>query len=305
MAIHLRTDRAENTLEWDNIAMGDCKRVIFDTSGLNALAKDREANAVIAGLRSGYVTRFNEINIGEIVATNDAKRRAFLLRLCRVILRVAECMAPNFWIIEEMVRRYRRDGSAFDWRQVNVRWPELENAIAAGTLTRDSDLTRESAQHNLNINDKFRDVHREIRTGFESAFLAERPADVIAAVKSLQEGPLWKYASDFCVIATGKELEEGEARTLIDKCPPLRAFLIGLCVAQYNWSVRPERDPALFKAGALDYFMSVYLPYCDLFVTADTGQYNAFRVVAEESGLATGVCTYQQFRSQWTGRDRA
>lgn len=48
-------------------------------------------------------------------------------------------------------------------------------------------------------------------------------------------------------------------------------------------------------AGFNDLFMSVYLPYCDQFLTADEGQEKALREVALAVGLETKVLSYDDF----------
>jgi len=45
-------------------------------------------------------------------------------------------------------------------------------------------------------------------------------------------------------------------------------------------------------AGFNDLFMSVYLRYCDQFVTADAGQEKALREVALAAGLETKILSY-------------
>jgi hypothetical protein len=42
--------------------------------------------------------------------------------------------------------------------------------------------------------------------------------------------------------------------------------------------------------------MAVCLPYCDQFVTADSGQLAAFREVVSIAGLATTAKSYEEFR---------
>jgi hypothetical protein len=80
-------------------------------------------------------------------------------------------------------------------------------------------------------------------------------------------------------------------------CPPVRAILISICVGQYQWGVKGPLAESTYKAGALDLFMSAYLPYCNRFVTKDSGQYHALTVVAERAGLPTGVYIYDDFRN--------
>ncbi|HEX4228814.1 MAG TPA: hypothetical protein VHZ07_09090 [Bryobacteraceae bacterium] len=59
------------------------------------------------------------------------------------------------------------------------------------------------------------------------------------------------------------------------------------------------RLPALYGAGLSDLSCSVYLPYCDRFITRDDGQRSALTVIADLVGLKTKVITYAEFRRSW------
>jgi hypothetical protein len=44
--------------------------------------------------------------------------------------------------------------------------------------------------------------------------------------------------------------------------------------------------------------MAAYLPYCETFVTRDSGQYAALNLAAERAGLSTKTLTYGDWRKQ-------
>ena len=55
----------------------------------------------------------------------------------------------------------------------------------------------------------------------------------------------------------------------IDNCPPFRALLCAVLMSWYHHSAREEDSGERFTAGRNDLFMSIYLPFCDIFVTAE------------------------------------
>jgi hypothetical protein len=153
------------------------------------------------------------------------------------------------------------------------------------------------------VNRRFEDMWREARAKFEPAFtreLGEAPSvrDVLEAAQA-EGGPLWSLASDIYKRPTGKDLTEGEVRSFLDRCPPIRAVFLSTCVAQYHWAIKDRREESRYKAGRLDLFMAAYLPYCDRFVTKDPGQYNALTLIAETIDVPTKVCAYSEFREAW------
>jgi hypothetical protein len=83
----------------------------------------------------------------------------------------------------------------------------------------------------------------------------------------------------------------------MDACPPFRAIVYALLLAWYDRSVRERHTGEKFRAGRLDLFMAVYLPYCDRFITAEIygEQERCLREVARAAGLHTVVGSYDDF----------
>ncbi len=78
------------------------KRLIFDTSSLNALADDGESQIIAKALGEGFLVRLSETNIAEIGANPKIERRDKLLALCRHLVHAGECIIPYHAIIEEL-----------------------------------------------------------------------------------------------------------------------------------------------------------------------------------------------------------
>jgi len=90
------------------------KRLIFDASGLNALADDAESKAIAISLGIGFRVRLSETSLSEVGATTKAERRAQLLALCRHLLHAGECIRPYNWIIEAQTKLHANDPMRFD-----------------------------------------------------------------------------------------------------------------------------------------------------------------------------------------------
>jgi hypothetical protein len=63
--------------------------------------------------------------------------------------------------------------------------------------------------------------------------------------------------------------------------------------------VRPLQMPATFKIKRNDIMFSVYLPYCDQFITADKEQENSLRQVSVAAGIPVLVRSYEDFSSSF------
>jgi len=73
---------------------------------------------------------------------------------------------------------------------------------------------------------------------------------------------------------------------------PFRSLVYAMFVPWYSNAVRDYHAGEKLNAGFNDLFMSVYLRYCDQFVTADAGQEKALREVALAAGLETKILSY-------------
>ena len=202
--------------------------LIFDTSGLNALADDPEYRAIAQSFGSGFRVRISETNISEIVATKDPARREQFLKLCQFLVHAGEGIKPYHSILEEMSRGHSSNPKDFDWRNIDIRFPELETEIARREFRRDADLATEVREHNRLVNKQFEELYKDAREKFEPVFRqadAERiaPAKVIDYIQA-KGSPFWRLVSDIYERPTSRSLNEDEAREFIERCPPAKAI---------------------------------------------------------------------------------
>ena len=95
-------------------------------------------------------------------------------------------------------------------------------------------------------------------------------------------------------------MDEPEIKAFMEKCPPFRAFAYALCLSWYDRGIRDPKIGPAFGAGRNDMMMSVYLPYCKCFITADEKHERCMREVASVSDINCNVMSYQQFISSLT-----
>jgi hypothetical protein len=282
---------------------GAKSELIFDTSGLNALADDPSSLAILKSLGLGFIVRLSETSLAEVAATQDPTRRKLLLDVCRHIAYAGECVRPYSWIIEQLTKAHARGGARFNWRDLSVRGPELEEELAHGQFLGRDEIAEEILKDFRAQGKRFEAVYKKARPAFDKLFEpadAERPtvSGLIAALK-IPGGALWEQGAGMYRRGCGQEIEEAGIRQFVAACPPFHAVLLSLCIAQFNWCIKDIKAQSLYPAGRLDLFSAVYLPLSDRFVTKDPGQYKALKVVAQEANLTVEVSTYAEFRQSF------
>jgi hypothetical protein len=276
------------------------KRLIFDTSGLNALADDAESNHLAKSLGIGFQVRISETSLSEIGACSRAERRGQLLALCRHLVHAGECIRPYNWIIGELTKSHASNPARFDWKALDIRGRELEDELTRPEFLGTDGLAEETSADFEAKSEDFEAVYRDARPIFDAIVEGrerERPpiSEFITALKA-DSGSLWHLCGGVYSRGCGKEMDIPAMRVFVDACPPFNAMMLGLCVALFDRCVRHVRARADYRAGWLDLLAGAYLPYCDRFITNDGGQRNSLAVVAAEADLATTICTFAEFK---------
>lgn len=272
--------------------------VIFDTSALNALADESEANAIATSLGIGWRVRLSETCLSEVGATKTPARRETLLELCRRLQYSGECIRPYNWIIETLTLSHARNPDDFDWRAIDLRGPEIEEQIARPTLLGTDSLAEEIRADFKAKRSQFESIHADARARFPLDSEEQLPSLLEVIELERSNGALWKHGASLYGRASDVQIDEEGICGFISKCPPFHALLVSFCVAQFHRCVRDLRATAEYNAGMLDLMMSVYLPYCKVFVTNDEGQSRALDAIANEIGISTRVQPYKNFVGQ-------
>ena len=77
----------------------------------------------------------------------------------------------------------------------------------------------------------------------------------------------------------------------------MATIVYSLLMSWFDLAVRDRHTGEQFRAGRNDLFMSVYLPYCDQFVTAEIhkAQEKCLREIVAVANLDTNVTSYDDF----------
>jgi hypothetical protein len=281
----------------DGSSMPSKPRIIFDTSGLNAIAADPDSACLIPSLSEGFHPRITETCASEIAATRARDARLRLLNVCRRLASIGDCILPYNLILRRMARSHASNPSKFGWRAVDISWSNLIVELNKNEFFHDDNFSREAREWNKALNAEYLKMWREVRPLAHQNDDDESPIAIedVFEVFGGDESPGWGLAADMYENPTGVRLSKKEAKAFADLCPPMKAALYAQAVGQYHWAVKPEVAPATYKAGALDLFSGAYLPFCEKFITNDEGQYHALKLVTEKIGLATEVCLYRDF----------
>lgn len=277
------------------------KRIlIYDAGAINKLADDPDSGVLISKIKRTFRVRLTSSNFEEIFAAPTAARRHQLTAVCHQLLSVGECILPFHEIIVALSTKFKTH-PGFNWRRVSIQFPEAAAAI----------------RNSFSISDQFaKQQHREMQNhgaGFLSVFKNAKPhfdelrkqgevmpRDLPELVRRLQINPgaYWALGMDFYHRATGSQITEDEVRKLIESCPPFKALILAVCMAEFEYCIRDLRTEISYRAGRVDLCSAVYLPYTDLFVTAEKKQRqeNALKEIVRTGKFGIPVLSYDKFR---------
>lgn len=130
--------------------VGDIPIITFDASAHNRLVYNEDtarSEAVLAGINSGLSFRFAGLSVEELFATQNADDRAALWTSCRCLQRGrSESLLPSGLLITQMISQYSRDPANFDWKIVEVRWPDCDAAIRDPEFCLDDEVSKEQRE---------------------------------------------------------------------------------------------------------------------------------------------------------------
>lgn len=281
------------------------KILMLDTSAINRLADDEHASSLIADLRSGFHVLLPFIAISEVIASTKQNRRLQLARLCRELMSFGDCIDPQNVLLEKLIRAFETNAS-FDWRRVDVRFPEAIQGLHSEDF--DNNLAKQEREESRAGEGHFVEVYDKAKPAFKKLFSGgtEPPKTPGELVTLLQRpgGAFWAWASDLYGRVGKQPMNEMTIREFTAKCDPFRSLLVALSVAHYDRCMRPSGIGPSLRSGRSDTFMAVCLPYCHQFVTDDAGQLACYREVVRIGDLQVDVHSYDEFRGtlfRWCG----
>ncbi len=288
--------------------IGDFPIVTFDTSAHNRLVDDGlRAEPILTKINSELWFRFAGLSVEELSASSDPKREELFTSCRRLQNGPNECLLPTNLLIEQLVLGHSNKPAAFDWKTVNVRWSDCERAIRNPEFfadEQDSKDQREFQRERRNIGRRENERQRvSLRPKIQAVFEEhgeEPPAAFRLAISRLENAKgssVWAVGQRFYDHVAKTGTDEATIGEFMRVCPPFRALVYAMFIPWYNNAVRDHVVGKKLNAGSNDLFMSVYLPYCDWFVTAEKNgaQEKCLREVASVAGLDTKILSYDDF----------
>ena len=159
-------------------------------------------------------------------------------------------------------------------------WYLLDEPDSAGEPERD-----ESFEWKRKLEGDFVDSHRNAREPFQKLFEEkpdDRPRSLSALVRHFADPKnpvLYRMTRKMYKQLTGRSLSHFEFVNLMQARPEWPLYFAGWGHEMFARAIRPQKFGIKGKPGTLDLWCANYLPYCDVFVTNDNGQYKSLRVL--------------------------
>ena len=279
--------------------------VTFDTSAHNRLIKDgARSEPLIAAIGGGAFFRFAGLSVEELISTPDAAKRAALFDYCaRLQDGATDCLYPQNELIRLLVVDHFKNPSAFDWAAVDVRAREYEDAIRRRFFITDEQLAADQRRELKNRQKSYKQMFSNLRPELRKVFDAhgETPPttlrEAVTRLQGTEKSLIWSMGKLLYDRGAETDASIATVKQFIEACPPFRALVYGMIMSWYDLGVRDPHVGEKFKAGGNDLFMSIYLPYCDKFVTAEKNaeQEKCLREIAFLAGLKTEILSYDAF----------
>lgn len=285
----------------------------FDTSVLNRLVKQEDSEPCLAAILSGFEICLPEMTVGEILATPDPILRQKLFSLSGKLLGVGQGMLPAHWIIDVLVHQHSQNSNAFDWTRTNIRNSSMEDQIHRGGLHNDEALSTQQREGVRKLQRDFEDWFQEPKAAHAKKFNSgeeKRPASFMEwlLLQKLDGGRFWHSARSLYKAAFGVESifdakavldappSESVLKQFTEACPPFRSYVTAFELTYYDRCIRPKGCPKM-DASRNDQMMSVYLPYCNQFLTAEKNemQERCLRAVATAANIPVEIRSYDAF----------
>jgi hypothetical protein len=247
--------------------------------------------------------RFSGLSVEELFAHPDPGERDALFDSCRRIQSgPSECFLPSNLLTEQLILAHFNDPTDFNWKTIDVRWPDCARALRNSEFFADDPVSKEQ-----------REFQRERRQSDKQRFVSLRPTlrpifeahgevppttfrEAISRLDNVGNSAMWFKAQFYYDLVTTMDSTEATVKEFAASCPPFLSLIYAVfAVPWYNNAVRDPDTGEKVIAGSNDLYMSVYLPYVDIFVTDDAGQETALHEVAHLAKLETKILLYDAF----------
>jgi hypothetical protein len=281
--------------------IGEIPIVTFDTNAHNRLVDDPRAESVLAEMKSMWF-RFAGLSIEELFAAPTSRRGALFASCRKIQSGPSECLLPSNLLTEQLILSHFHDPAAFNWKTVDVRWPDCDRQIRNPEFFSDEPVSKQQCgfQWERKQSDKQRFV--ELRQKLQPILEARgeaRPTtfrEAITRLDNVGNSAMWFKAQFYYDLVATMDSTEATVKEFAASCPPFLSLIYAtFAVPWYNNAARDPNTGERVIAGSNDLYMSVYLPYVDMFVTDDANQGKALREVARLAKLETRILSYDDF----------
>src|ERR1700722_14785663 len=287
------------------LVIGNLPIITFDTSAHNRLVEDGDrAEPPIKAIKAGMFFRFAGLSIEELISTPDPTKRAALFTSCaRLQQGSTDCIYPQNELIRLLVVEHFKNPSAFDWTAVDVRAWEYEDAIRRRYFITDEQLAADQRRELKNRQKSYKQMFSNLRPELRKVFEDHREAppitlrEAVSRLQGTEKSLIWSMGKLLYDRGAETDASISTVKLFMGACPPFRALVYAMIMSWYDLGVRDPHVGEKFKAGGNDLFMSIYLPYCDKFVTAEKNgeQEKCLKEVAILAGLETQILSYDAF----------
>jgi len=245
--------------------------------------------------------RFAGLSIEELFAAPSSRRDALFASCRKIKSGPSECFLPSNLLTEQLISAHFNDTAVFNWKTVDVRWSDCDRSIRNPDFFPDESVSKE--QRELQWERRHSDKRRfvELRPELQLIFDAHREAppntfqEAISRLENAGNSAMWYMAQRYYDLVTTMDSTEVAVKEFAAACPPFLSLIYAVFLPWYNNAVRPLNIGERVIAGSNDLYMSVYLPYVDIFVSDDTDQEKALREVARLAKLETEILSYDRF----------
>lgn len=252
----------------------------FDTSGVNRLYDDASCEALVAGLLAGNYVLVSELNLIEVMTTEDSARRLGLVRLLKRLTRGMMPLLPPTVLLRRLTLA-RHSGSSMSTITSDESCPEAWWAMKNPEKYEGEESRQFFYGEKKKIEDRYTAVHKVARVELPDLFPGRRPESFGQTLRFFCKNPLtcFQTAATCYKSITGQELTVDEMQLLFIDLREWPLFLAAWAQGLYARAFGKQNYGAKTNAGAVDLWFALYLEHCDFFVTDDHAQYKALRVM--------------------------
>jgi hypothetical protein len=287
----------------------------LDTSAFNALLDDPEREAIISAILSAYRVLITSIAMVEVLATPNQERRWALLGLMKAISDDTRPLAMPNKLLNRATKAFAQNRPSLNLTITHEDerfWLILQNPTQAGDSAR-----AKAIEWNKSLESSFADAHVKARPDFQELFAndpSSRPRNIVGLFRYFQyhDQGIYDLVRGHYRKVTGRFLARSAMWHLFARVPDWPLSLAGWAHEMFARAISETNYGRRGKPGNMDLWSAGYLPYCDVFVTNDTGgsagngrggQYRALRLLnylvpqTELKPFRARVLTFQRLKA--------